>query len=73
MERNFLALNRLLEMVDKHIAKRESLWGRWTPVVFYSLNVALWFITGVMFEARDLLYLAVLTLPALGLFIWRTR
>lgn len=64
---------KLIATTEKHIARRESLWGRWVPVVFYGLNVALWFLTGIVFEARDLLYLTVLALPALALYVWRTR
>lgn len=56
----------------EHIARRESPLGRWLPVVFYSTNVTLWMLTSVMFQAWDLLYLGILTIPALALYLWRT-
>ena len=59
--------------LEKHITVRESLWGRWLPALFYALNIALWCLTAIVFEAWDLLYLALLTLPVLALYIWRTR
>lgn len=49
------------------------MWGRWLPVFFYVLNVILWFLTGMIFEVWDLLYLVFLTVPALALYIWQTR
>jgi hypothetical protein len=56
-----------------HIARRETAPGRWWPVAFYSVNVILWFVTGVVAEAWGLLWLAFLPLPALALYLWRTR
>lgn len=57
----------------EHIARRETPAGRWWPVAFYSVNVFLWFITGVVAGAWDLLWLVVLPLPALALYLWRIR
>lgn len=59
--------------MEKHVAARSSFPGRWVPAVFYALNVALWFLAGIVFEAWDLLYLVFVTLPALALYVWRTR
>ena len=56
-----------------HVVRRETLPGRWLPVVFYSVNVTLWILTGVLFEFPDLVWLAILPLPALGLYLFRTR
>lgn len=58
---------------EAHVAKRERPAGRWAPAAFYLLNVVLWFMTGVVFAAWDLLWLVVLTVPALMLYVWRTR
>lgn len=55
-----------------HIAKRESPWGRGAPAVFYGLNFGLWLATGIVFGALDLLHLALLPLPILAVYIWRT-
>ena len=60
-------------MGANHIAKRESRLGRWVPVLFYSVNVILWLITGVVAKAYGLLWLALLPLPALVLYLLRTR
>jgi hypothetical protein len=42
-------------------------------VIFYAVNWLLWLITGIWTGAWELLWLAVLPLPALGLYLWRTR
>ncbi len=60
-------------MGPNHIAKRESRLGRWLPILFYSVNVILWFITGVIAKAYVLLWLAILPLPAVVLYLLRTR
>lgn len=56
-----------------HVAKRESRLGRWVPFLFYSLNVILWLITGMIAKAYVLLWLALLALPAPVLYLLRTR
>lgn len=58
---------------QEHISKRETPLGRWLPFCFYSVNFALWIITAIQAGAWDLLWLAVLPLPALGLYLLRTR
>lgn len=55
-----------------HQAKRETSLGRRAPAVFYALNFLLWLATGIVFDAVDLLHLALLPLPLLILYIWRT-
>jgi hypothetical protein len=61
------------DKLEEHISKRETPSGRWWPVAFYGLNVVLWIVTGVVFGAWDLLWLAILPLPALALYLYRTR
>jgi hypothetical protein len=57
---------------NDHLAKREMRWGRWAPAAFYTLNFVLWLATGIVFGALDLLHLALLPLPILIVYIWRT-
>jgi hypothetical protein len=57
---------------EDHVSKRETPLGRWFPVTFYAVNFALWIATGIRVEAWDLLWLAVLALPVLGLYLWTT-
>jgi ABC-type transport system involved in cytochrome bd biosynthesis fused ATPase/permease subunit len=68
-----LSQHQMMNAVEKHIAIRGSFLGRWAPAGFYALNVALWFLTGIVFEAWDLLYLVFVTLPALALYVRQTR
>ena len=60
-------------MQKDHISKREIPLGWWLPVCFYSVNFALWIITAIQAGVWPLLWLAVLPLPALGLYLLRTR
>lgn len=60
-------------MEEDHVSKRETTLGRWLPVSFYTVNFALWIVTGILAGAWDLLWLAVLPLPALGLYLRRTQ
>ena len=60
-------------MSEAHIDKRATPLGRWAPVMFYTMNWVLWLITGLWAGAWELLWLAVLPLPVLGLYLWRTR
>ena len=61
------------DVPDPHVNRRETALGRGIPAAFYLLNVALWLITALAFEAWDLLHLALLPLPWLALYVWRTR
>jgi hypothetical protein len=56
-----------------HVSRREHTVGRWLPVLFYSVNYALWVVA--LFETRawNLFWLAVFPLPALALYLLRTR
>ena len=65
-------MNSAGENCDEHVARRERFAGRWGSAAFYVLNVLLWFLTGVAFEAWDVLWLVVLTVPAIALYVWRT-
>ncbi len=60
-------------MHEDHVSKRETPLGRWLPVSVYSANFILWIVTGILAGAWKLLWLAVLPLPALGLYLLRTR
>ena len=60
-------------MQGDHVSKRETLLGRWVPVSFYSVNLILWIITGILAGVWNLLWLAVLPLPALGLYLLCTH
>ncbi len=60
-------------MQEDHVSKRETPLGRWLPFSFYSINFTLWIVTGILARAWDLLWLAVLPLPALILYLLRTR
>jgi hypothetical protein len=42
-------------------------------MVLYTVNWALWLLTGLWADAWERLWLAALPLPALGLYLWRTR
>lgn len=58
----------------KTVSRRETWLGRWIPVFLYALIVVSWFITGVLAGAEeDRLGLVLVTLPAMGLYLWRTR
>jgi hypothetical protein len=60
-------------MLAPHVRKRDAPLGRWGPVVLYTVNWALWLLTGLWAGAWERLWLAALSLPALGLYLWRTR
>ena len=59
-------------MLSTPAQKRETRVGQWAPVVFYAVNWSLWLLTGVWAGAWGLLWLAILPLPLLGLYLWRT-
>ena len=60
-------------MQTDHASKRETPLGRWFPLSYYSLHLALWIITGIQAGAWALLWLAILPLPALGIYVLRVR
>jgi hypothetical protein len=57
----------------EHVRKRETPPGRWWPAAFYGVIFILWMVTGIVAGVWDLLWLAILPLPALALYLWRTR
>jgi len=61
-----------LDRHPDHVLKRNTAFGRWIPVILYSVNIAGALATAVAVGAADLLYLAVFPLPALVLYVWRT-
>ena len=56
-------------MQQDHVSKRETPLGRWLPLGYYLLHLALWVVTGIQAGAWDLLWLGVLPLPALGIYV----
>ena len=60
-------------MAEDHVSKRATPLGRWLPLALYSVNMTLWIIAGIAADALDRLWLVSLPLPALGLYLWRTR
>jgi hypothetical protein len=56
-----------------HVTKRESARGRWLPIVFYLINISLWIVAGLSAAAWGRLWLVLLTLPALTVYLIRTR
>jgi hypothetical protein len=55
---------------NDHIARRETALGRRLPAILYAANIAGWVAT---IGVSQLLLLSLLTLPALALYLWRTR
>jgi len=60
-------------MQADHVSKRETPIGRWLPLSFYSVNFTIWIVTAIVAAAWHLLWLAVLPLPALSIYLLRTR
>lgn len=60
-------------MTNDHIAKRETVLGRFLPAILYAANVAGWVAAAVVIGIPQLLLLSLLTLPALVLYLVRTR
>ena len=58
---------------DSHREKRETALARWLPAGLYAANAGGWAITAAAIGHWQLLPLALLTLPALALYLWRTR
>ena len=57
--------------VNASVRKRETFLGRWTPLVFYGVNLGLWTVIGWTHGAEHLLWLVVWPLPAGLLYGWR--
>lgn len=58
---------------ENHVHKRHAGVGRWFPLFLYLVNYGLWFISGIMANAPDLLWLAVFPAAAPILYIFRTQ
>lgn len=52
---------------------RETRLGRWAPATFYTLIVLSWLIEGVLAGAGERLWLVLWSIPALGVYLWRTH
>ena len=60
-------------MYEDHVYLRQTPMGRWLPAVFYSVNLGLWMLTAIVAGVWDLLFLAILPMPALVVYIVRTQ
>ncbi len=60
-------------MEKAHVYLKQTKAGRWIPAGFYLVNWGLWILTAVTAGAWHLLYLAVLPVPALAIYLLRTR
>lgn len=60
-------------MTNDRIAKRETALGRFLPAILYGANGAGWVAAAVAIGIPRLLLLSLLTLPALVLYLVRTR
>ncbi len=65
-------MNAPIEQHAAHVLKRDTAFGRWMPVILYSVNVVGSLATAIAVGAAELLYLAVFPLPAVMLYVWRT-
>lgn len=53
--------------------RRQSVIGRWGPVLFYAIAVLGWFAEGLVAGAGPRLALIAWTLPVPAIYLWRTR
>ena len=60
-------------MYEDHVSRRQTPMGRRLPAVFYSVNLGIWMITVIVAGAWDLLFLAILPMPALVVYVIRTQ
>lgn len=60
-------------MYEDHLYRRQTPMGRWLPAVFYSVNLGIWMLTAILAGAWDLLFLAILPMPALVVYVVRTQ
>lgn len=58
---------------NDHVVKRETALGRFLPAILYAANIAGWVAVAVAVGIPRLSLLSVLTLPALALYLLRTR
>ncbi len=57
----------------EHVLKRDTLFARWMPAILYAINIVGALATAIVVGATELLYLVVFALPAIILYMWRTR
>ena len=67
-----VCMNASLDRHAEHLLKRDTAFGRWMPVILYSVNVGGALATAVAAGPADLMYLAVFPLLAVILYVWRT-
>ena len=60
-------------MNEDHVYRRQTQMGRRLPAVFYSVNLGIWMLTTIVAGAWDLLFLAILPMPALAVYVVRTQ
>lgn len=60
-------------MNEDHVYRRQNPMGRWLPAVFYSVNLGIWMLATIVAGAWDLLFLAILPMPALAVYVLRTQ
>jgi hypothetical protein len=60
-------------MNKDHNFIRQTPLGRWLPVVFYLVNFCLWILIDILSGALNLLFLAILPIPAIVIYIVRTQ
>ena len=60
-------------MYEDHVYQKHTSMGPWLPAVFYSANLGIWMITAAVAGAWDLLFLAILPMPALVVYVMRTQ
>ena len=60
-------------MNEDHVYRRQTPMGRWLPAVFYSVNLSIWMLSAIVAGAWDLIFLAILPMPALVVYVVRTQ
>jgi len=60
-------------MYEDHVYLQQTTMGRWLPAVFYSVNLGIWMLTAIVAGAWDLIFLAILPMPALAVYVVRTQ
>ena len=69
---NEVRMNAFPQYQVAHVLRRQTPFGRWMPPILYSVNVVAAMAAAIAVGAADLLYLALLPLPALIAYVWRT-
>jgi hypothetical protein len=58
---------------QRHVRRRQEAPGRWLLAALYGMAYLLWLAIAAMTRQWDHIGLAMTPLPALGLYLWRTR